>query len=273
MMSRTGRSLSVAGVMLLTAQAFAAAITPASDSASQWRIFLDNGAQFRPNQEFPYAHCFRRAAGNHGLPESVLLAVARGESNFDAGARSSAGAYGLMQIRWPLTARHLGIERLSQLLDPCVNVDAGARYLKELIKRYQGDLHYALAAYNYGPSRIPLHGDIPAKAAWYSAYILDHLRRVVGGSLKGAGPSKQGGTPGERMKRVIHFTRPYRAKAFVDSMRRRLNRVRLDWFRRPRGGFDVMLLYSDQREYRRGRDALRRWSIELPAAEAKVKQT
>ena len=90
-----------------------------------------------------------------------------------------------MQILWPDTARHLGIYRLSQLYDPCTNIDAGARYLKELLGNYDDNLHLALAAYNYGPSRIAKDGfNIPSGAEWYSGYIYRHLNYVLGDGSK-----------------------------------------------------------------------------------------
>jgi len=135
----------------------------------RWRTYAAGAAETRPALEFPYAHCFQQAATAHDLPETLLLAVARGESDFQPKARSHANAYGLMQILWPGTAKHLGLERLSELLEPCTNVDAGARYLRELLENYDGNLHRALAAYNYGPSRIPKTGqDLPDGAVWYS---------------------------------------------------------------------------------------------------------
>ena len=117
----------------------------------------------------------------YDLPETLLLAVARGESDFEPTARSKANAHGVMQILWPTTARHLGIYRLSELYDPCTNIDAGARYLKELVARFDGNLHLALAAYNYGPERISADvANIPKGATWYSGYIYRHLDYVLG---------------------------------------------------------------------------------------------
>ena len=144
----------------------AAKTVPAIDSEAlevRWQSYARTALQTRPALDFPYAHCFTRAATAHGLPETLLLAVARGESDFKPDARSTANAIGLMQILWPGTARHLGLEKMSEVLDPCTNVDAGARYLKELQRRYDGDLHRTLAAYNYGPARIPVsEGRLPA---------------------------------------------------------------------------------------------------------------
>ena len=165
-------------VLILCAGLLWSVTAPAKTDASidgkavegRWQRYAEGALQTRPALDFPYAHCFTRAATAHGLPETLLLAVARGESDFKPRARSKANAYGLMQILWPDTARHLGLTQLSEVLDPCTNVDAGARYLKELRQRYDGNLYRTLAAYNYGPARIPVTGGrIPDGATWYSA--------------------------------------------------------------------------------------------------------
>lgn len=159
-----------------------------------WREFLGEPARHDPQPGYPFEHCFTRSARLYDLPEALLLAVGRGESALDPLARSHADAYGLMQIRWPLTARHLGLMRRGQLLDPCTNVDAGARYLRELLGRY-GDVHRALAAYNMGPSRVPeqRHRPVPEAGRRYSAYIYRQLGRdardpAPGGPLVAAAP-------------------------------------------------------------------------------------
>jgi soluble lytic murein transglycosylase-like protein len=192
----------------------ARAIEPDLDTA--WRDYSMTQTHLEPAYRFPFASCFGTAALQYGLPETLLLAVARGESDFEATARSRANAHGVMQILWPDTARHLGIHRLSELYDPCTNIDAGARYLKELLARYDGNLHLALAAYNYGPRRIPVDGGpIPSGANWYS------------------------GTFGE----------PYRAAAFVESLEQQAPDLNLDWFRRGTGEFEVVMTYADRQEF------------------------
>jgi len=223
---------------------------------ARWQRYADSALETRPALDFPYAHCFRRAATAHGLPETLLLAVARGESDFKPRARSSANAYGLMQILWPGTAKHLGLEQLSEVLDPCTNVDAGARYLKELKQRYHGNLYRTLAAYNYGPARIPVSaGRLPDGAIWYSAYILRHLDYVLNGSGKSrSGPRRR--YAGQDRLFVIHFSRPYRAAAFVDRLQPGFGALRLDWFRLPDGGFDVVLLFADAEQRSRGQQLL-----------------
>ena len=234
--------------------------TPRSDKelSAAWQDYLKEQSDARPTTEFPFQHCFETAAETHDLPLSLLLAVARGESDFNPRAKSSANAHGLMQILWPITARHLGFTHLSELYDPCRNVDAGARYLKELMQRYSGNLHLALAAYNYGPGRIRIGAQrLPDGARWYSAYINRHLAYVLTRSEPVA--------PGELPKRysdeaklpLIVFTRPYRAEAFVDTMKRLVPEVRLDWFREDSQTFQVVLMHADEAEATRSQQALR----------------
>ena len=226
---------------------------------ARWQNYAATAQQTQPALDFPYAHCFSRAATAHDLPETLLLAVARGESNFEPRARSSANAYGLMQILWPGTAKHLGLQQLSEVLDPCTNVDAGARYLKELQQRYDGNLHRSLAAYNYGPGRIPVSGGrLPDGAVWYSAYIMRHLDFVLNGSSKSRKSKVRQRYAGSDRLFIIHFSRPYRAAAFVERLQPRFGDLRLDWFRLPDGGFDVVLQYADKAERDRGEQLLDR---------------
>jgi len=250
----------------LSAMTMAGAKTdPAIDGPAleaRWQTYASTAAQTRPALEFPYAECFTRAAAAHDLPETLLLAVARGESDFEPQARSRANAIGLMQILWPGTAKHLGLEQLSEVLDPCTNVDAGARYLKELQQRYHGDLHRTLAAYNYGPARIPVaEGSLPDGAVWYSAYIMRHLDFVLNGSRRTRSDAERPRYSGQDRLFIIHFSRPYRAAAFVDTLQPEFGELRLDWFRRAEGGFDVVVLFANESERSRGQQLLDRMGL------------
>ena len=96
----------------------------------------------------------RAAAHRHGLDPALLLAVARVESGFDAKAVSRAGAVGVMQVMRS-TARIYGVVRLE---DADENIEAGARHLRRLIERFQGNLALALAAYNAGENAVERRG-------------------------------------------------------------------------------------------------------------------
>ena len=202
-----------------------------ADLDSAWSNYLATQTSVEPAYRFPHASCFSVAALEHDLPETLLLAVARGESDFEATARSRANAHGVMQILWPGTAKHLGIHRLSELYDPCTNIDAGARYLKELMAHYSGNLHLALAAYNYGPGRIGRDGqDIPSGASWYSGYILRHLDYVLGGGVPRT-PRGESLYSEIGQSTLVTFGEPYRASAFIERLETMSPDLSLDWFR------------------------------------------
>jgi len=228
------------------------------DLDAVWKDYSASKIAIEPAYTFPHATCFRVAALEYGLPESLLLAVARGESDFEATARSRANAHGVMQILWPGTARHLGINRLSDLYEPCTNIDAGARYLKELLDRYDGNVHLALAAYNYGPGRISKDGDdIPSGAAWYSGYIYRHLNYVIGnGTVRKPVPDTLYSAIGQST--LLTFGEPYRAEAFIERLEKESPDLSLDWFRRGTGEFEVVMTYADREEFDRSARLLTR---------------
>jgi len=237
----------IMSLLLLLAQA-AGATTGDSDPGQAWQRYLSSETNIEPDYQFPHSTCFRAAAITHGLPETLLLAVARGESDFKATARSRANAHGVMQIQWPETAHHLGIYRLSDLYEPCTNIDAGARYLKELMARYDNDLHLTLAAYNYGPSRIAKNAvTIPSGATWYSSYIYRHLDYVLGDRQNRVEVVSRYSDIGHTT--LVAFGEPYRAAAFVERLETRAPELRLDWFRKGVGKFEVVLSYDDKDEY------------------------
>ena len=89
------------------------------------------------------------AADKYGLPRLLVRSVMAAESGFQLDAVSPKGAIGLMQLM-PATAQDLGVDPH----DPAQNVDAGVRYLRDLLNRYDGGLWRALAAYNAGPGAV-----------------------------------------------------------------------------------------------------------------------
>ena len=99
----------------------------------------------------------REAAERHRLDPALIRAVIETESNWNAGAVSRKGAVGLMQLI-PTTAQRFGV---NDLFSPQQNVDAGVRYLKILLERYNGNLELALAAYNAGEGAVDRAHGIP----------------------------------------------------------------------------------------------------------------
>lgn len=132
---------------------------------------------------YPYQSCFEVASALHDVPLDLLLAVAATESNWDAAARSEANAHGVMQIQWPGTARHLGVKRVGELYNPCLNISLGARYLAELTGDFSGNVERALAAYNYGPTRIKASATLPNGAKAYAATVIKHQQRIAKGFI------------------------------------------------------------------------------------------
>ena len=115
------------------------------------------------------------AASRHGLDPAVLTALTQAESGFRPGAVSDDGAMGLTQLM-PGTAARLGV---LDPLDPIANLEGGAKYLREQLDRFSGDLSLALAAYNAGPGAVVRHGGIPpyAETQRFVSRVLDLARR------------------------------------------------------------------------------------------------
>jgi soluble lytic murein transglycosylase-like protein len=96
------------------------------------------------------------AADKYGLPRKLVRSVMAAESAFNPKAVSPKGAIGLMQLM-PKSAQMLGADPN----DPAQNVDAGTRYLRDLLVKYNGLLWHALAAYNAGPGTVDKYNGIP----------------------------------------------------------------------------------------------------------------
>ena len=109
-----------------------------------------------------------KASNRYGVDAGLIKAVIKAESNFNPTAVSHAGAQGLMQLM-PGTARSLGV---NDSFDPEQNVMAGTRFLSDLLKRYNGDLDSALAAYNWGPGNVDRKPDrLPRETRDYLARV------------------------------------------------------------------------------------------------------
>lgn len=104
-----------------------------------------------------YASIIQKAANTYNVPEKLIAAVIKQESNFNSNVVSHAGAQGLMQLM-PKTAQYLGV---TNAFDPEQNIMAGAKYLRQLLDKFDNDPKLALAAYNAGASRVTKYGGIP----------------------------------------------------------------------------------------------------------------
>lgn len=109
------------------------------------------------NRLSKYEDLINYAADTHGVDKNIIKSVILAESSAKENAVSSANAKGLMQII-DSTADYLGI---SNVFDPKENISGGAKYLAELLRRYNGDLESALAGYNAGPGNVDKYNGIP----------------------------------------------------------------------------------------------------------------
>ena len=127
---------------------------------------------------FPHEECIKRAASQYDLEPALIAAVASVESGLNAQAVSSSDAIGLMQIKWPLTAEHLGILNKQQLFEPCTNIGAGSKYLRELLNRFEYEMA-ALAAYHFGPTAVTKTKAVPIETLNYIQKVLDEKNYIL----------------------------------------------------------------------------------------------
>ena len=117
------------------------------------------------------------ASARHQVDPRLAEAVAWRESGFNTAAVSPKGARGVMQLM-PGTALALGVDAA----DPAGNIEGGVNYLSLMIRRFDGDLAKALAAYNAGPEAVERYGGVPpyAETIAYVDAVLGRLSRAGG---------------------------------------------------------------------------------------------
>jgi soluble lytic murein transglycosylase-like protein len=132
-------------------------------------VFLP--ADTSPERYTRYDTWIREAAALYQIPEALIRAVIRVESDFDPRAVSPANARGLMQMI-PETAERMLV---TDVFDPRQNIFGGARYLRVLANTFNGDLALTVAAYNAGEGAVMRHGGIPPYAE-----TQDYVVKVIG---------------------------------------------------------------------------------------------
>lgn len=133
------------------------AAAPAATTASAGLMSV--GASELP-ADVPFGAEITAAAKKHGIDPALLAGLVKQESGFNPSAGSPAGARGLTQLM-PGTAAGLGV---SNVLDPVQNLNGGAKYLRQQLDAFGGDVTRALAAYNAGPGAVQRYGGVPPYA-------------------------------------------------------------------------------------------------------------
>jgi soluble lytic murein transglycosylase-like protein len=128
-------------------------------TSSNYKVYMRE-APMRPKAWYSiesYDDVISEAASKNGLSFSLLKALIHVESYFNPRAVSKKGAMGLMQIM----PQNLELLNISDPFDPWENIMGGARYLKAMLERFNGQLPLALAAYNAGPTAVEQYQDVP----------------------------------------------------------------------------------------------------------------
>ncbi len=170
---------------------------------------------------------FEEAAQRYGVPLTLLKAVAKAESNFNAGAVSSAGAQGVMQLM-PSTAESLGVENP---FDARSNIMGGAKYIAEKLNQYDGDIELALAAYNAGSGNVAKYGGVPPFSE--TRNYIKRIKEYMGSDLT-TGQTVQGqlyeeesarGASGSGMMEITELAAQYLLGRMQLQMQDQMNRL------------------------------------------------
>ncbi|TPW12511.1 MAG: lytic transglycosylase domain protein [Halothiobacillaceae bacterium] len=112
----------------------------------------------------------RQTASDYAVDRALVQAVIHAESSFNTRALSPKGASGLMQLM-PATAERYGV---NDIFDPEQNISGGIRYLRDLLKMFNHNIRYAVAAYNAGENSVLRYGGIPPYPE-----TIDYVDRVL----------------------------------------------------------------------------------------------
>ncbi|MCC6217824.1 MAG: lytic transglycosylase domain-containing protein [Polyangiaceae bacterium] len=162
------------GVISFTSKPRAGARLVARDAVGPAKIQPVLPSDASPERFSRFDAHIRQAATLYQLPEALVRAVIRVESDFDPRAVSRANARGLMQLI-PATAERMMV---TDVFDPRQNIFGGVRYLRILANTFNGDLELTIAAYNAGEGAVMRWGGIPPyeETQHYVAKVLAYYR-------------------------------------------------------------------------------------------------
>lgn len=132
-------------------------------------------------------------ANRYGIDANLLAAIAEQESGFNQGAKSEAGALGIMQLM-PPTAEGLGVDAT----DLAGNIEGGAKYIRQMLDQFGGDVHKALEAYNGGPGGVGT-----AQTVKYADEVMQRYEKFKvksAGTFSWSNPSEAKTSPTDYMK-------------------------------------------------------------------------
>lgn len=148
---------------------------PESNPTGNQNLSLNSASDFTVSEQMEAI--FQTAADTYQVPLNLLKAVAKAESDFDPNCTSNAGAMGIMQLM-PSTASALNV---TDPYDAEQNIMGGAKLLSQLLKKYDGNLPFALAAYNAGSGNVDKYNGIPPfrETQNYVKKIMGYLNQEI----------------------------------------------------------------------------------------------
>lgn len=168
-----------------TSEALSLQRLDASGSLSAYPTYLGGALAGIGGSPSAFDDLIVAAGQKYGVSPALIKGVIQSESSFNPNAVSSAGAKGLMQLMDD-TARGLGV---ADSFDPAQNIDGGTRFLSYLLRKYDGNVATALAAYNAGPGRVDRLGlendrDVEANLHLLPEETQGYIRKVLNATVQ-----------------------------------------------------------------------------------------